>query len=80
MNERVALVVHPSDDVATLMDDDRQLTRAAGLDVASGVPFGHKIAVRDIAAGAPVRKFGVVIGYATTAIAAGEHVHVHNLC
>ena len=43
------------------------------------IPFGHKIALRDIAAGAQVRKYGAVIGQATDAIAAGTHVHVHNL-
>lgn len=79
MTERVALVVDPDDDVATLMDDAEEIMRAAGLEVAPGLRFGHKIAIREIAEGAPVRKFGVVIGYATRAIAAGEHVHVHNL-
>ena len=43
------------------------------------IPFGHKIALRDIACGEPVRKYGEVIGQATCAIAAGTHVHVHNL-
>ncbi len=47
--------------------------------VASEIPRGHKVALRDVAAGALVRKYGHVIGVATTAIAAGEHVHVHNL-
>ncbi|MDP5307275.1 UxaA family hydrolase [Paracoccus spongiarum] len=42
-------------------------------------PAGHKIARRDIAAGEAVLKFGQVIGYATQAIAAGAHVHSHNL-
>lgn len=79
MSERVALVVDPADNVATLMDDARESTRAAGLDVAPGLPFGHKIALRAIAAGATVVKFGVVIGHATEAIAPGDHVHVHNL-
>jgi altronate hydrolase len=35
--------------------------------------------VRSIAAGAGVRKYGQVIGFATRDIAAGEHVHGHNL-
>lgn len=40
---------------------------------------GHKVAIRDIAAGQEVRKYGQVIGAATKAIAAGSHVHLHNL-
>lgn len=77
---RVALVVHPDDDVATLLDDRVEVARTAdGAPVAPGVPFGHKVALHALAAGAPVRKHGVVIGRATADIAAGEHVHVHNL-
>ena len=43
------------------------------------VPLGHKVALRDIAQGAQVVKYGVAIGRATQAIRAGEHVHVHNV-
>ncbi|MGH3380309.1 MAG: UxaA family hydrolase, partial [Actinoallomurus sp.] len=44
-----------------------------------GVPRGHKTAVRDLASGTPIRKYGQVIGLATAPIAAGDHVHTHNL-
>jgi altronate dehydratase small subunit len=47
--------------------------------VASGIPVGHKIAIRPIAAGEHVMKYGMPIGSATRAIAPGEHVHTHNL-
>lgn len=40
---------------------------------------GHKYAVCDIAQGAPVIKYGNPIGHASTHIAAGEHVHTHNM-
>ena len=40
---------------------------------------GHKYALRDIAAGENVIKYGMPIGHATCAIRAGEHVHVHNV-
>lgn len=43
------------------------------------IPLCHKIALADIAAGAPVLKYGECIGEARTAIAAGAWVHVHNL-
>ena len=47
--------------------------------VAVTVPAGHKIATRDVAEGAPVRRYNQIIGFATRPIRAGEHVHVHNL-
>jgi len=43
------------------------------------IPFAHKIALRRIAAGETVIKFGVPIGRASEAIEAGSHVHVHNI-
>jgi len=61
------LLLQPEDDVAVALRD---------LD---GVPRGHKVAVRALAEGAPIRKYGQVIGVATAPIAAGDHVHTHNL-
>lgn len=43
------------------------------------IPFGHKIALSDIAKGDDILKYAEVIGLASQAIAAGEHVHVHNV-
>jgi altronate hydrolase len=43
------------------------------------IPSGHKLATRAVAAGAPVRRYNQIIGFATQAIAPGEHVHTHNL-
>ena len=40
---------------------------------------GHKYALRDIAAGEDVVKYGMPIGHATAPIKKGEHVHTHNL-
>lgn len=76
---RVCLTVHPDDNVATLLDSAVATTRTAtGLQIVSGVPFGHKIALRDISSGAEVIKYGVCIGRAMRDIAAGDHVHVQN--
>lgn len=47
--------------------------------VAATVPFGHKVAVADVAPGEEVRKYGEVIGLASAPIQPGDHVHVHNL-
>jgi len=74
-----ALVIDDRDDVATLLEDAGVGAQAAGVTLSEAVERGHKVARRAIAAGAPVRKFGYPIGRATRAIAAGEHVHAHNV-
>ena len=43
------------------------------------IPYGHKVAVREIETGEQIVKYGEEIGVASRAIAAGNHVHVHNL-
>jgi altronate hydrolase len=43
------------------------------------IPSGHKIATRDIHAGEQIRKYAQFIGLASVDIAAGEHVHAHNV-
>ena len=50
-----------------------------GLTVRDAVPAGHKIALRNITSGQPVRRYDQIIGFASEPIAAGQHVHVHNL-
>ena len=50
-----------------------------GVPVLDAIPMGHKIALREIAAGEAVRRYGEVIGRAKRAIGAGAHVHTHNL-
>jgi altronate dehydratase len=47
--------------------------------VHQAIGAGHKVAVRDIAEGAPVLKYGEVIGMAREHIRPGDLVHVHNL-
>jgi altronate hydrolase len=73
--------LHPLDDVvvarAPLVAGQRLL--AEGVTLANDIPAGHKVAVRDIAAGQPLRRYGQVIGFATVPIKAGQHVHTHNL-
>jgi altronate dehydratase len=51
----------------------------AGVVVRDPVPAAHKVAVRDIPAGAPVLKYATPIGVASAMIRAGEHVHLHNV-
>ena len=49
------------------------------LKVIGNVPYGHKIAVKDIHVGEQITKYGEEIGIATKEIKKGEYVHVHNL-
>ncbi len=82
-----ALVMDERDDVATALRDlaaGETITYRAGngkaaIQVGSAIPFGHKLAIRTMAIGHEVRKYGEVIGRATTNIQPGEHVHVHNV-
>ena len=80
-----AIQLDPSDNVATLVGDPVAdgdpiiLDAGQTLRARSAIAFGHKVALRDIAAGQPVLKYGQVIGRASRAIAPGEHVHSHNL-
>jgi len=77
------LQLHPGDPVALArreLEPGTELEANGGrLTVRDPVPHGHKLALTDIAAGEQVRKYGQPIGIATQAIAAGEHVHEHNL-
>jgi len=50
-----------------------------GIRCRSAIPAGHKIATAIIKHGELVRKYGQVIGFATSDISPGEHVHTHNL-
>ena len=47
--------------------------------VIGDVPYGHKIAVKDIHVKEQIIKYGEEIGVATHEIKRGEYVHVHNL-
>jgi altronate hydrolase len=77
MNPTIRL--HPDDDVLIARAQLVSGTSVEGLTVRGLVPPGHKIAVRALAQGAPVRRYNQIIGFASKAIAAGEHVHTHNL-
>jgi hypothetical protein len=79
------LRLHHDDNVAVVLDDLAPGPLAvvgaeAGTIAEAKEPIsrGHKIALKSIAAGQPVRKHGVAIGFATQPIAAGDWVHTHN--
>jgi hypothetical protein len=74
-NVAVALADLAAGDAARFRAGDGLATVTA----AGAVPLGHKLALRALLAGEGVVKYGVVIASARRAIAAGEHVHVHNI-
>jgi len=78
---QAALRLHPVDDVLIAARPLQAGTalNGEGLQCLESIGAAHKVAAHDIAAGAPVRRYGQIIGFATQAIAAGAHVHVHNL-
>ncbi|HEU4529966.1 MAG TPA: altronate dehydratase family protein [Steroidobacteraceae bacterium] len=75
--------VHVDDDVAValrvLQPGERVRVGSSELTVAETIPSGHKVALHQIECGHDVRKYGWSIGRATQEIAAGAHVHSHNL-
>ena len=52
---------------------------AKGVAASEKIPAGHKVAVKPIAIGEPVKRYGQIIGFATVPIAPGQHVHVQNI-
>jgi len=72
--------LHPDDSVVIA-----RATLLPGTPVADGVvtsgriPSGHKVATKPHAVGDAVIRYGQIIGFATQPIAAGEHIHVHNI-
>lgn len=78
-----ALQINPADDVASMIDGvaagDAVAIGARTVIARDAIPRGHKIALGAIADGADIIKYGVRIGHATQTMAAGAHVHTHNL-
>ncbi len=53
--------------------------KTVGLKSRDAIPLGHKIALRDLAEGADVVKYGVRIGRTSMTVQEGDYVHTHNL-
>jgi altronate hydrolase len=83
MLARASLTIrlHPDDDVVIARAQLVGGTKLAEekVTVTGLVPPGHKVAVRAIAAGQPVKRYNQVIGFASRDIVPGEHIHLHNL-
>lgn len=84
-----ALKIHDRDNVATIFahdakaGDTAQVTDGDGqvvcVRILQDIPYGHKVALEDIAAGMDVVKYGERIGRAVQSIPKGGYVHVHNV-
>ena len=75
----VAVAVTPiaaGEEILVLYVDDEGELR---LQAQAEVPYGHKVALQPLAAGAPVTEYSTQVGVARTDIAAGDWVHVHNV-
>ncbi|HDR15023.1 MAG TPA: altronate dehydratase [Desulfobacteraceae bacterium] len=74
------LKLHPEDNVVlALVDIPGGSEPAPGVFCKQRIPAAHKIASEPIPAGAPIVKYGQIIGFASTDIPAGVHVHTHNV-
>ena len=75
-----AIRLHEHDNVAIALKDIAAGERIEHVPVPVSGPVrrGHKIATRDLTPGEALRRYGQVVGQATAAIRAGEHVHSHN--
>ena len=75
------LQLKPGDEVAIALRNISPSEQLAGFPFAAAttVPFGHKIALVDLAPGQIIHRLGQPIGHATAAIPAGSHVHLHNM-
>lgn len=81
--EKKLLLVHEHDDAAVALS---ALFRGETCEVAGksitlldDIPFGHKVALRNIPQGDSVIKYGNPLGHATQDIKIGQHIHTHNL-
>ena len=71
--------LHPDDGVLIARSSlPPGMVVADGVTTVERIPAGHKVAIKPIAVGEPVRRYGQIIGFATAPIAPGQHVHTQN--
>ncbi len=87
MPAKRAVIMHPMDNVATVVEEiqpGEEVAAMLGSDVVTlrateTIPFGFKIALAEIARGEVILKYGEAIGKASATISRGALVHIHNL-
>ena len=77
------IILDPEDNVATVR---RTLKSGASvspdhdrIELSQTVPGGHKVALKPVASGGELIKYGQIIGFAKSNIEPGEWVHTHNV-
>jgi altronate dehydratase large subunit len=77
------MLLDSADNVATALQHLRQGTEVTlsgkSVRLREDIPFGHKLALCDLAPGEPVIKYGERIGLTVVSVEQGGHVHIHNL-
>jgi (2R)-sulfolactate sulfo-lyase subunit alpha len=75
--------LHPDDNVQIVVKEIKAgellMVNKTVISAGKNVQIGHKIAEQPIANGQKIIKYGVPIGSATTDIAIGIHIHLHNM-
>lgn len=79
-----AIIIHPHDNVAVALWTlaAGELLRVKGVacfPAREAIPASHKIALRDIAEGEEIIKYGETVAVSIKDIREGEWVHTHNL-
>lgn len=81
--DALTITLNPADNVAiarsALLPRTVLTSPHENVTVRRMIPPGHKIAIRQIAKGQEIIRYGQVIGHASADIAAGDHVHNHNV-
>jgi altronate hydrolase len=77
----IAIRLSPDDNIAVALNE---LSPGTALDMDNVVcqekiPAGHKVAILKINTSEPIRKYGQVIGFASSTLEPGRHVHTHNV-
>ncbi|MGF7186834.1 altronate dehydratase small subunit [Desulfitispora alkaliphila] len=85
---KVTWVVDPRDNVATILGPEVEAGSKIAVEIDGAevevpvnhkIVYGHKIAIKPIAKGETILKYGLSLGKATEDIKVGDHVHVHNI-
>jgi len=80
---RKSKVMEPKDNVAVVLENankgDSIQTPQGEIILLEDVEFAHKVSIMDLAAKAPVYKYGVEIGYMENATPKGTWIHNHNM-
>ena len=71
--------LHTADDVVIARNQLISGTKIEDFTTKGLIPPGHKVATKALNTGDAVRRYNQIIGFASKPIAAGEHVHTHNL-